>query len=379
MHLDNLLHSLNTWFMRRTNNSAVRRVSELPVAIGTDIGKVRKENQDRVGILRAQDDLGQPFIVGALCDGMGGMAEGSACASLAISAFLVSCYRHRSRLVRERLLESAAVANEIVFSQYAGRGGSTLSAFVIDSSGGFTGVNVGDSRIYSISHEINQLTVDDTIAGQFGGNKIIGDHGRNELLQFVGMGKDIQPHLIDFPATSQQALILLTSDGIHFLAKEIMQSIGMNASEPAIAVKRLIELSKWCGGSDNGSVIAATQFFIPPTLEKSAPNVIEIWDASGELQLIDFNTSPQSSLKVATLARTPSNQNPKVVIAVANNTKQPKVSKAVKQTKAKAPAKRIRRSKQKALLLGDAELTNNDARKSLSPKLIVEFNKVSED
>ena len=82
MNVIQLQNSVKSWFMRRTNDSAVRRVGELPVAIGTDKGRVRSENQDRAGVLRTQDDLGQTFIVGVLCDGMGGMAAGEECASL---------------------------------------------------------------------------------------------------------------------------------------------------------------------------------------------------------------------------------------------------------------------------------------------------------
>ena len=46
--------SLFNWFMRRATSSAVRRVSELPIAIATDVGLVRSVNQDRAAILRIQ-------------------------------------------------------------------------------------------------------------------------------------------------------------------------------------------------------------------------------------------------------------------------------------------------------------------------------------
>lgn len=387
IHTDKLQQNLTTWFMRRTNDSAVRRVGELPIAVGTDKGRVRSENQDRVGVLRAQDDQGRTFIVGALCDGMGGMAAGEECASLAIASFLISCYHNRNIAIGERLLKSARIANDVVFSQHTARGGATLSAFIIDGFGSFTGVNVGDSRIYSINHEINQLTVDDTIAGQLDANSTNGSYGRNELLQFIGMGRDIQPHLIEFPKTSKDSLILLTSDGIHFLPKEVMKTISQHANEPAVTIKRLLELSKWCGGTDNGSIVATRQTFASASqaelINSSNTRRIEIWDAFGEIQLIDFKTATQDSPnKIAA--------SPKPSFAPENKTytsskpaiKQLKTIKKEKPSKIKllkVIGSKPKRSKQKNLQLGDTPPDDALSSKPTPPQLIVEFKKHEKD
>lgn len=377
---DKLQRNLTAWFMRRTNDAAVRRVGELPIAIGTDKGRVRSENQDRVGVLRTQDDQGRTFIVCALCDGMGGMEAGEECASLAIASFFISCYHNRNTSISERLLNSARIANDAVFSKYAARGGATLSAFIIDNFGRFFGVNIGDSRIYSISNEIKQLTVDDTIAGQIdasAGN----NYGRNELLQFVGMGRDIQPHLIEFPIASKDALVLLTSDGVHFLPKEVMQSISQNSNEPAIAVKRLLELSKWCGGADNGSVVASRQTFASQAelIDISSNRAIEIWDAFGEIQFIDFKTTTHDiQNNIATPIRpstTPENS--------AQTTSKPaiKIFKTIKKGKTekiqqvKTVAAKPKRNKQKNLPLGAALPDDTSSMKPAPPQLKVEFKK----
>jgi serine/threonine protein phosphatase PrpC len=379
MHFDNLQRSITSWFMRRTNNSAVRRVGELPIAVGTDIGIVRSENQDRVGVLRSQDDQGRSFIVGALCDGMGGMEAGADCASLAIASFFAGCFQNRNKPAGERILESAKFANESVYSKYRAHGGATLSAFAIDSRGEFIGVNVGDSRIYSIRKEIHQLTVDDTIAGQFDKDRIGGNHGRNELLQYIGMGKDVQPHLIEFPSSTEEALILLTTDGIHFLAKEVMQLIGNHANEPAMAVKRLIELSKWCGGNDNGSVVAAKQFFepMPEDISKNGSNAfsLELWDAFGEIQLIDFGEAPR--IKTSESASRNSVEQRSLHLE-SDEVKQLRSDKSDRPNKIKilkVIGLKSKRPKQKKLPLGDAAKSDDDSGKPATPKLKVKFNK----
>ncbi len=59
--------NLFNWFMRQTTNSAVRRVADLPIALATDMGLVRTENQDRIAIFRVQLTNDRPTIIAVLC------------------------------------------------------------------------------------------------------------------------------------------------------------------------------------------------------------------------------------------------------------------------------------------------------------------------
>lgn len=271
---------LFNWLRRKTTNSAVRRVGELPLAIGSDIGIVRGENQDRVAILRMRISENHFFTLAALCDGMGGMAEGSACAAQAIACFLTACIRNKQIPPAERVVLAAQEANRAVHSFHQGRGGATLSAILFDSINGMVGVNVGDSRIYAYQeHKLEQITIDDTMAGHLKGDF----HNRNELIQFVGMGNGLEPHVIAIPASHE--MLILTSDGIHFIDKQIMQMVIHAAKEPALAVRRLIEIAKWCGGRDNASAVAIIPFSDQLSFLDD-PGAIQMWDPFGELQII---------------------------------------------------------------------------------------------
>jgi len=282
---------LYNWLMRKTTVSAVRRVGELPIAIGSDIGNVRNENQDRVAVLKVNLELNQSFVVIALCDGMGGMAEGSACASQALASFFTSCINNRSISPSSRLTIAAHDANRVVHALYKGSGGATLSAVLLDGVGGLTGVNIGDSRIYSHrEYQFDQLTVDDTLAGlRPNANDM---HPRNDLLQFVGMGDGMEPHIVETSAA--QKLMVLTSDGAHYIGKSVMQQVIENAKEPAIAVKRLIDVAKWCGGRDNASVAIASPLVFQQQLFDDT-GFIQIWDPFGELQIIVPVTTPSDA------------------------------------------------------------------------------------
>lgn len=175
---------------------------------------------------------------------------------------------------------AAQEANRDVHSLYKGRGGATISAVLFDSILGMVGVNVGDSRIYAYrENNLEQITVDDTMAGLLKNDL----HQKNDLLQFIGMGDGLEPHVVRIPVSYES--IILTSDGVHFIDKQVMQMVIQAANDSALAVKRLIEIAKWCGGRDNASVVAVRPF--PPQLPLfDDPEAIQIWDPFGELQII---------------------------------------------------------------------------------------------
>lgn len=280
---------LFSWLTRRMTNAAVRWVGELPLVIGSDIGIVRSENQDRVAVLRMQPERGQSLIVTALCDGMGGMLEGSACAAQAIARFFTACIGNRNIPPAQRVVLAAQDANRYVHSLYKGRGGATLSAVLRDSIAGMVGVNVGDSRIYAFQgNKLEQVTIDDTMAGLLKDN-----HHPIELLQFIGMGDGLDPHVINIPASHES--IILTSDGVHFIDKQVMQMVMQATKDSGLAVRRLIEIAKWCGGHDNASVVAIRPFPSQlPLLDD--PGTIQIWDPFGELQIIMSETTASTRM-----------------------------------------------------------------------------------
>jgi len=331
MNKNNLKTQLANWFGRKTTNSAVRRVGELPLAIGSDIGVQRKENQDRVAVLRMELGSRHSFTVAALCDGMGGMIDGTVCATQAMAVFFEACIRYRELPPATRLNRAAQDANRAVYTLHQGGGGATLSAVLFDSKSNAIGINVGDSRIYAYQDNIfEQLTVDDTLLGLLP-NKKDGFKHRNELLQYVGMGEGLEPHIILIPESSES--IFLTSDGVHFINKQTMQMVIQASSDSAIAVRRLIEVAKWCGGHDNASVIAFRPLPAPPALLHE-PGIIQVWDPFGELQIISAETINERAEINTSLIKKPAVQ--KAADGILHPTK---LLRPRKQTKKKATEK----------------------------------------
>lgn len=362
MHIIEIQEQLQKWFMRKTIDSAIRRVGKMPISIGTDIGSVRSENQDRVGVVRFANNLGKEFTVCVLCDGMGGMVEGADCASITISAFFACCYENRN-LDPEKMLElSAQHANNLVYAKYLGLGGSTLSAVLINENGNAIGVNVGDSRIYKEKshYQLNQITVDDTLAGQLNVDNI---YSGNNLLQYIGIGSDLEPHLIEIPENdSLNAYLLLASDGVHFLPHEMLELILFNSKDFALASKRLIELSKWSGGRDNASIITISLASYNEFKNLTSSNILEVWDPFGELQILLLEGSASRTSTTPT----------KIVGTLTENIPKAQRKKQSKKTKPKIQADKLN-------ITAQNEAEKNFQEPTEVPQLIIEFNKIKNE
>jgi len=292
-------HQLTAWLGRRTPGNGVRRVAALSAGIASEVGNVREENQDRSIIVRGRDRSGRDYAIVVVADGIGGMREGARCASIALASF-VAAINDRANSENEFgtnwLRYAAESANAAVHMCLRGDGGSTLVALIVrvgDETASW--LSIGDSRVYrSSDKQLIQVSVDDTIAGQLG--KDATGLEQSKLLQYVGMGQDLEPH-VGTLNTSTISDVLLTTDGVHYLASRTdwLGSIIHNAADPGIGVKRLVDLAKWCGGPDNATA-AIVRFPIEWEREERLLNsVLEVWDSYGDLQLITNSSRDRPS------------------------------------------------------------------------------------
>lgn len=293
MEHSNVKSQLLRWLTRRSPANFAREVADIPVAIASDMGNSRKENQDRVAIMKAQVSKSKSFIVAILCDGMGGMASGEHCAALAVASFLDSCIKNRGLLPYQRILNAAFDANNDVYSFYRGEGGATLTAVILESDGTVAGVNLGDSRLYEITGpNVTQLSIDDTLAARLENSK----NSDSRLLQFIGMGLDIQPNFIDLPSLSSEKSYVLTSDGLHYIEQHTLKQIIAQKVTPIELARRLVHVAKWCGGQDNLSLIIISDLknlFCQE--DHNYSGTVQVWDHFGELFLIGVEKSNDSN------------------------------------------------------------------------------------
>lgn len=260
------------------SDKATRSLFDGSLVLSTDVGLVRLKNEDRAAFAKVSRSDGEPALnLLALSDGMGGMAEGATCATMALAAFFEDACTGGANRRPEEILESASfAANDAVYTKFGGRGGATLSAVAWLNHREISIVNVGDSRVFhqsgAISEKLKRLTIDDTMREAFGGDG-------KELIQFIGLGKGMRPHTSTLHASGH---IILTTDGIHFIDHSLLGEITNRASTAKSKADRAIALSRWLGGPDNATIAVVDLDNFPSLVAAPSP-LLEIWPCGADV------------------------------------------------------------------------------------------------
>lgn len=237
---------------------------KVQTAAKTDIGKVRRSNQDSLG---SDDECGL-YVV---CDGMGGAAGGELASSIAVEAFLSTARQELlplrslgAHVIRVALQRAAASANRAVGARaawdtrYRGMGCTLVAASI--SGAGMTILNVGDSRAYLFRYGgVLQLTEDHSlVAEQVRLGRMSTAQAERSSLQSIitraiGIDADVHPDLYT-QALQAGDTLLLTSDGLtrHVQQEELCCVVAESGAQPLDEVcQKLIDLANQRGGSDN--------------------------------------------------------------------------------------------------------------------------------
>lgn len=202
----------------------------------TDIGIKKNTNQDSVLMKVAQTDYGN-VLLASVCDGMGGLAKGEL-ASATLVRMLSKWFEEEfpSLLYQGLSLDSLKNSwNDLIYranSKISSYGnalhtnlGTTMVVLLIVGQVYYV-VNVGDSRVYSIKEELNQITKDQTVIqremdlGRMTYEEARRDPRRNVLLQCVGASQVIEPDYY-MGVVEPGTMFMLCSDGFrHVIAKE---------------------------------------------------------------------------------------------------------------------------------------------------------------
>ncbi|MGR4889708.1 PP2C family protein-serine/threonine phosphatase [Sphingopyxis sp. LARHCG72] len=250
-------------------------------AVATSQGPHRERNEDRCAIVRFRFGSMRPDLrLGILCDGMGGMAKGGEAASLALGAFIAEfatidpdCPLH------DRLDKACRFANVAVYNSFRGEAGTTLTAIAFGVSTRWA-VHVGDSRLYGLDdrRQIDLLTQDDTVSGAV--NAHLGqsdeDDMDNRLLQFVGIGDTLDPHLMDVSQDWDHSLWLLTSDGAHSVGRKVLAGVCEGSKNPLDLVRKLVFVSEAINTQDNATAICIRSGHVKSSDEEHEGLTIQI-------------------------------------------------------------------------------------------------------
>lgn len=236
---------------------------EFEIAGRSDIGMVRRTNQDTFGVV-------EPLGLAVICDGMGGIAGGEIASHVALESFVevarqeIEASKSGDGERTERALRRAtAAANRAVRVRASYdirfRGmGTTLVAARLDGNQLFL-ANVGDSRAYLVRGGVaRQVTRDHSyVAEQMSRGLMTQREAERSpyqaaITRAVGIDEDVQPDFYTETVEAGDAL-LLCSDGLmrHVRDEEIGRIVADATITPAEACERLIAAVNARGGTDN--------------------------------------------------------------------------------------------------------------------------------
>lgn len=226
----------------------------------SDIGRYRKLNEDSYFIYRNECLVG-----GMVADGMGGHMAGEVASKMA--AELVKCgimdgfrpdmdYIDFSELVRRSLIS----ANDEIYRKSklggntSGMGTTAAAAFVY--SGKLITANIGDSRVYAVGKDIEQLTRDHSYVeelverGEITKETAKTHPQKNYITRALGTDEFVKADIMIRQYSGE--VIIICSDGLtNLVSDEQIMKIVKEYEDFDEAAAELVELANKKGGTDN--------------------------------------------------------------------------------------------------------------------------------
>ncbi|MBR3705003.1 MAG: Stp1/IreP family PP2C-type Ser/Thr phosphatase [Oscillospiraceae bacterium] len=240
----------------------------------TDIGLVRKENQDAYAVQRNEES---GHLIAVVCDGMGGAKGGRVASTMAVSTFMNSCLANlRADMDAQEVQQvaefAAAAANSAIYEcgqsddALRGMGTTLVSAIIWGDQALFS--NVGDSRAYLIRRAdeeggsaISRITKDHSFVeklldmGNITEEEALCHPNRNLVTRVLGPESEApsDSYLLQLLPGDY---ILLCTDGLvdTVSARDIEREI-LGSDDDNTCLDRLLELAKRSGAADNVTAV----------------------------------------------------------------------------------------------------------------------------
>lgn len=234
----------------------------------TDIGRKRKLNQDCVYTCEVPlGNLPNLFIV---ADGMGGHKAGDYASAYTVKAIerevMMSDETEPIRVMKEAI----ECANREIFEKaeaeedFKGMGTTVVVATVVDDV--LYVANVGDSRLYLIDEEIQQITKDHSLVeemvrvGEIDRSAARLHPDKNIITRAIGAAETVEADFFEVDLKKGD-LILMCSDGLsNMIEDEDIRMIARAQRDVVQIVEELIKVANHNGGKDNIAVIIVEPF-----------------------------------------------------------------------------------------------------------------------
>ncbi len=239
----------------------------------TDIGKMRKMNQDY--IFSSDSPVGRLPDLYLVADGMGGQKAGDYASRYAVTQLVREVQDSRESRPRDVLeiglhhVNRSLHRESVLKKEYEGCGTTMVAAVIADHQ--LIAANVGDSRLYLVhtgndGRSIRQVTVDHSLveemvlAGSLTAEKARNHPEKNVITRAVGAEKDLDVDF--FTVTLQEGdVVLLCTDGLTNMVEDgkILEIVSEKTGLGDRA-RHLVQEANDCGGRDNVSVTLIEPF-----------------------------------------------------------------------------------------------------------------------
>ena len=233
----------------------------------TDVGLVRRINEDFLYYSRVPvGAFPNLFIV---ADGMGGHNAGDFASRYAIESFLDYIQTSKPDALIRMVDEGVKYANKKIIEKakenpsMRGMGTTMVVAFIEDNQL-FVG-NIGDSRLYLLDSEINQVTEDHSFvetlirAGELTREQARKHPDKNIITRALGASETVRMDFFEVDLEKGDKILMCTDGLSNMVEDEVLYDITKHTYIGDV-VDELIEEAKINGGSDNITVIVIDPF-----------------------------------------------------------------------------------------------------------------------
>ena len=239
----------------------------------TDIGLVRRENQDAYAV---QDTGTCGFTVCVVCDGMGGPGGGKLASELAVETFLAVCRERLRADMSARNVQTVAEsavkeANTAIYQRSCsdrlrGMGTTLVSAIAWDGQALVS--NVGDSRAYRIpaGGGITRITKDHSFVerlverGDITAEEARRHPNRNLITRALGPDAGVDSLSDSYLVALESGdYLLLCTDGLVGTATDQEMEREVLHGDNDTCLARLLEIAKAQGAPDNVTALLLRQ------------------------------------------------------------------------------------------------------------------------
>ena len=238
----------------------------------TDVGLVRKENQDAFAVCQ-HEESGHTLCV--VCDGMGGAAGGRLASRIAVETVMLEMQKVlRQDMTPEQLREASSYAvtlanraiRDAAEASVDCRGMGTTLVSAVSYDGGAVISNVGDSRAYrSTADGIARITKDHSLVERMVDRGDItaeeARHHPNRNLITRALGPDMSALSDEYICPlGPGEFLLLCSDGlVDTVTDQEMLFEVIHGDDLNTCLDRLLTISKSHGASDNVTAVLMKQ------------------------------------------------------------------------------------------------------------------------